>query len=245
MGENYRLKKGAEMKCRTYLNILAMLVLLTAPLFPAHAQQAGNAGETANGSSGTSGGIAGPQGRGVGGTTAGAGTVSNSGTSSGPGGVNQNRYGGRANQPAPDQPQEGEAATEQDNQIASQGQDVIRDMDFLWQDKDWCGGFDQSELGGKARLRGKNKKRLEAVQKYVAPYFNPQGDMSGIRILAAYQEEFGKIRPDAHLAGVYLGLVSAGTLTEKDIENINALLCITISQKQMRAIVRAVEEMHR
>ena len=91
----------------------------------------------------------------------------------------------------------------------------------------WCADFRPGALSETEQLRGANLMRLRAAQSELAPGFIAEGATTGLRLLAAYQEELGKARPSVSLAASYLAQVSALPLTVERYRRLNALLCVS------------------
>jgi len=184
------------------------------------------------GSGGTSGGTAAPKGQGAGGTTAGpSATVGGEGTTLGPGPVNQNRFG--------------RGVTPVEPTVATNAADLSRylrgdrrDADPLL---DRCSGHAQRVLKAKERVASQNLQLLNTATDYLASTFDRKWQKTAVYLLANYQEELEKRRPDATLAGSYLALVSAGPITEDTVARANAILCVTTSAKTARAIAMNAE----
>ncbi len=209
--------------------IFCAAALTAATLFPAAMSYAQPAGSARAGSLGTSGGVAQPQGAGAGGSTAAQGNAFSNGSSSGPGPVNQNRYGGRA------------ATTDDgtaDNTLTRLLDKSEKHLpDTLAPENDWCEDYDAQKLTGKAALSGANGRRLIAAQRYLAPGFGQNGNPSELSLLSNYQQELAKPRPDAALAGTYIGLASAIPLDEQRLVETNRLLCVTAAPAHMKKIL--------
>ncbi len=191
------------------------------------------------GSGGTSGGVATPHGAGSGGATAGnngsnGAASSGAATSTGPGPVNQNRFGGAfpAN-PPPDEPPAPPTSSavmtllngENDqNAVALPGR---------------CGTHPINGLGPRERMSGINLEFLKAAQIYLAPDFKPGRESTGLYLIADYQEELEKVRPDPTLAGTYLALVATRSVTGDMVTRTNAILCVTATTSLVADIVRS------
>jgi len=188
-------------------------------------------GPAGAGSGGTSGGVAGSLGAGAGGSTAGQGVgVGGAGTSAGPGAINQNQFGGSF-PPTPAPPI---------RPVAQAGQTTSSAAAFLSQGE-WCSDYAPGGMDEGTRLRGRNRERLAGAQSELAPGFVPGRSETGIRLLANYQEEMEKPRPDRVLAASYLALASARSISAVVVERINGLLCVTASRAVMEVVVQNAE----
>ncbi len=101
----------------------------------------------------------------------------------------------------------------------------------------WCEDYRATDLSDQDRLRGSNLMRLRAAQSELAPGFAPGTATTGLRLLAAYQEELGKVRPNASLAASYLGQVSTVPISAARYLRVNALLCVSTT----RALAEKIE----
>ena len=188
------------------------------------------------GSGGTSGGIAGPRGDGSGGSTAGTNSSAGAGpggtaTSTGPGSVNQNRFGGAFPTP-PDEPPVTPTASAV--------------MTLLSSDKEQngfglpgrCGTHPINGLGPRERMAGQNLELLKAAQIYLAPDFDPGRESTGLYLIADYQEEIEKVRPDATLLGAYLALAATRSVTGDMVTRVNSILCVTATTVLVENVAR-------
>ncbi len=105
----------------------------------------------------------------------------------------------------------------------------------------WCVDFRPGALPTKERLHGANLMRLRAAQNELAPGFVPDSATTGLQLLAGYQEELGKARPDALLAASYLAQVSTIPITAERYRRVNALLCVSTTPALAREIVTEAE----
>ncbi len=101
----------------------------------------------------------------------------------------------------------------------------------------WCSGERPGSLAERERLQGSNLMRLRAAQDELAPGFAAGTATTGLRILADYQDQLGKPRPDASLAASYLAQVSTVPITAARLLRVNALLCVSTT----RALARKIE----
>ena len=100
----------------------------------------------------------------------------------------------------------------------------------------WCAGHRLGALSPQARRSGANLARLRAAQAELAPGFDAGGATTGVDLLAAYQEELEKPRPDRMAAASYLALASAVPITPARVRDVNALLCVSTTAVAARAI---------
>ncbi len=202
-----------------------------APLRPGPGASVGPSGQ---GSGGVSGGTAGPLGSGIGGAAAGAGDNSGgSGAATGPGPTNQNRFGGPTRtEPAP--PPVVPPAADQSAPTAQ--------LADPFSPTDPCADVVGGRVPAAARLGPRNRERLRAAERLLAPQFDPGSQDSGIRILAEYQEELEKARPNPTTAGSYLGVVSAQPLSPALVSRVNRLLCVSVPSRLSQQIVATAND---
>lgn len=101
----------------------------------------------------------------------------------------------------------------------------------------WCADHRLGRLTEQQRLEDGNLNRLRAAQVELAPGFTAGRATTGLHLLAAYQEEVEKARPDASLAATYLAQASAVPITAGRIQRVNALLCVSSA----RALAQKIE----
>ena len=100
----------------------------------------------------------------------------------------------------------------------------------------WCEGFEAEALGPMARMSGRNRERLEAAQRVVAPSVADSRSISGLSLLGGYQEEMQRPRPDTATAAAYLAAASGNRPSFEMVAQVNNLLCVTTSQARAREI---------
>lgn len=105
----------------------------------------------------------------------------------------------------------------------------------------WCTGFRLGTLSDSKRLKGANLQRLRAAQAELAPGFAAGGARTGLDLLAGYQEQLERARPDTVLAANYLALVSTVPITLGTLRTVNALLCVSTTRAAAAHIVAAAE----
>jgi hypothetical protein len=96
----------------------------------------------------------------------------------------------------------------------------------------WCDGFEHERLTPAVRMTGRNRERLEAAQRLVAPGLGPTRAVSGLSLLGGYQEEMGRARPDLATAATYLATASAVPLTTELVAQVNGFLCVTTTARR-------------
>ncbi len=104
----------------------------------------------------------------------------------------------------------------------------------------WCGDY-RFNITEAQRLGGNNLERLQAAQAELAPGFAAGTSKTELYLLADYQAELGKRRPDTILAANYLALASAVPITPARYRQVNALLCVSAAAGQARAIQSMAE----
>ncbi len=105
----------------------------------------------------------------------------------------------------------------------------------------WCAGHRLGTLSPAARRTGQNLARLRAAQAELAPGFASGSATTGVDLLAAYQEELEKSRPDRAAAASYLAVASAVPITLARVRDVNALLCVSTTAAAARAIATEAE----
>ncbi|PJK29726.1 hypothetical protein [Minwuia thermotolerans] len=200
----------------------------------AQRKQGEGQGPTAGGTAPS--GNSGQQGTGNVGSTAGQGTATQSGASTGPGGVNQQRFGGGAGDGGGDTPTE------------PPSEEALRDIiignprggektEFA---ADRCADFLRGRMTAEERFDGANLRRLNAAQSFVAPGFDPGDARTGLYLLSNYQEELESTQPDTNMAGIYLALLSTRQVTDQLVARVNSLLCVSATETQTKEIVDSV-----
>lgn len=105
----------------------------------------------------------------------------------------------------------------------------------------WCADHRLGQLTPQQRIEGSNLTRLRAAQAELAPGFEAGSARTGIDLLAAYQEELEKRRPDPMLAASYLALASTVPITAARVRQVNALLCVSATRATARAVTADAE----
>ncbi|MDE2198471.1 MAG: hypothetical protein KGJ41_05555 [Rhodospirillales bacterium] len=91
------------------------------------------------------------------------------------------------------------------------------------------------------RLQGVNRQRLAAAEALVAPGFASRQAVSGLAILADYQEEMEKVHPDRNVAAQYLATAATIPVTLDLLTAVNRTLCVAASAATARAVATAAE----
>ena len=105
----------------------------------------------------------------------------------------------------------------------------------------WCADHRLGQLTPQQRIEGSNLTRLRAAQAELAPGFEAGSAWTGIDLLAAYQEELEKRRPDPMLAASYPALASTVPITAARVRQVNALLCVSATRATARAVTADAE----
>lgn len=219
-------------------------MLSTLSILPVHAQQSGLRAASQSGAGDD--GAAGTKGSGSGGTSAGAmsGQGSASGVSAGPGAVNLHRSGGPTapEPPAPPPPPGTDTeppALADSTGIASLGSEASGI--YVLGRGGRCEGYELGRMSVEQRVRGENRNRLNAIQRYLAPGFQADDMQTPIYILANYQQELESARPNLTLAGTYLGLVATRRIDADVVTEVNNALCLAIADVQAESISQTAE----
>lgn len=109
----------------------------------------------------------------------------------------------------------------------------------------WCSGYKLTGMTQEQRLSGKNLERLRAAQSELAPGFAPESVKTGLYLLADYQEELEKRRPDVTLAASYLALASTVPVTAARFRDVNALLCVSTAKVTAESIQKLAESLRK
>lgn len=100
----------------------------------------------------------------------------------------------------------------------------------------WCADHRRGAAQGASDLI-----RLKEVQSELAPRFDPGGRRGGIDLIAAYQQELERSRPDRASAATYLALVSTVPITFGVVERVNHLLCVSSTRAFAEAVAETAE----
>lgn len=109
----------------------------------------------------------------------------------------------------------------------------------------WCADYRLGQLSDRQRLEGANLTRLQAAQDEIAPGFVAGRARTGLVLLADYQQELEKRRPNMSLAAMYLAMSSAVPITPGRLQRVNRLLCISVTRSHARSIVAEAEAARR
>jgi hypothetical protein len=101
-----------------------------------------------------------------------------------------------------------------------------------------CG--DMGTLNAGNRLDGKNLVRFREARSLLAP--NERLPASAILLIANYQAELEKQKPDPVLAGTYIGNVARLPVTPELISQVSDGLCVIPPEDKKREIANAAEE---
>ncbi|MCW5569221.1 MAG: hypothetical protein KIT18_12790 [Burkholderiales bacterium] len=105
-----------------------------------------------------------------------------------------------------------------------------------------CADYRYAALTPQQRMVNPNLRRLDFAQRYLAPGFDARDDQTAIRILANYQEEMEKPRPNVLIAATYIAMVATVSVTAAVVEQLNAILCVAGAPKRVAAIADAVKQ---
>lgn len=105
----------------------------------------------------------------------------------------------------------------------------------------WCTDYRLGKLTSGQRLEGRNLERLRAAQAELAPGFEAGDAKTGLALLAAYQDELERRRPDQMTAASYLAQASSVSITDARVRQVNALLCVSTTAITARAIAAEAE----
>lgn len=262
MNENTKRRavKSAQRAFAVGVAIASVAVLFALSDRQARAQQAGsrastqNNADTQNSAGAGDDGSAGTKGGGSGGASAAAmsGQGSSSVTSTGPGGVNQHRFGGGTStpvidpppvppgiEPAPPGTQTELPALADSTGIASLGNNA--NENYVLGRGGLCEGYELGRMSVQERIRGANLERLRAAQRYLAPGFRAESMETPVYILANYQQLLETARPDLALAGTYLGLMATRRITAEVVTAVNNTLCLATADSQAESISQTAE----
>lgn len=106
-----------------------------------------------------------------------------------------------------------------------------------------CADIAGVRLKVKDRISGRNQSRLSEASRFLWPGSGEYKTeaQSPIYILAEFQEELEKSEPDLHVAGAYLGLVSARPLEPRLVRELASFLCVDITDEQAIRIATVAE----
>jgi hypothetical protein len=97
------------------------------------------------------------------------------------------------------------------------------------------------DVPARQRLQDGNRLRLEAAQALMTPGFGARGRVSGLILLADYQEEMERLRPDREAAALYLASASTVPVTLGMLQAVNSTLCVAASPATAQAISTLAE----
>lgn len=90
-------------------------------------------------------------------------------------------------------------------------------------------------------LSGRNVQRATAARGVLAPGDVSEGGVPAPYLLISFQEELQKAKPDALVAGTYLGLVAEVPVTEEIVKQVAWRMCVPLDDTQATAIADAAE----
>ena len=92
------------------------------------------------------------------------------------------------------------------------------------------------------QFSGGNLLRLNAARGMVDPAFAASGKVGSPYLMGSLQSELVKARPNAELAGTYLGLVAKVPVTAATVKSIGSQLCAVVSDAQAQEIAQVAEQ---
>ncbi|MGE5129934.1 MAG: hypothetical protein ACM3IK_09905, partial [Sphingomonadaceae bacterium] len=92
------------------------------------------------------------------------------------------------------------------------------------------------------QFSGGNLLRLNAARGMVDPAFAASGKVGSPYLMGNLQSELVKARPNAELAGTYLGLVAKVPVTAATVKSIGSQLCAVVSDAQAQEIAQVAEQ---
>jgi hypothetical protein len=96
-------------------------------------------------------------------------------------------------------------------------------------------------MTAQAQFSKANLSRMTAAYAVVAPKQAAQGEMPSPYLLANFQAELQKARPDPLLAGTYLGLVAKEPVTPEAVKQASWRMCTLVSNAQAETIADVAE----
>lgn len=111
---------------------------------------------------------------------------------------------------------------------------------FLLPGSDRCDDHAPGRITGWQRFAGQNMARIDRIVLAIAPTVSGNDYMTVAHLVANFQEEMEKQKPDALLAGTYLGLASRGSeVTPQSVTNLTFGLCVPVDTRQANEIAQA------
>jgi hypothetical protein len=105
---------------------------------------------------------------------------------------------------------------------------------------DRCEGVG-GQMSAAARISGRNLSRINAAhEQLVEPGVKP--DKVAPFLLANFQEEMEKPKPDLQLAGIYLGTIAGRPVTAGAVNTIGRALCLSVGAGQAEPVAVAAED---
>jgi hypothetical protein len=102
---------------------------------------------------------------------------------------------------------------------------------------DDVGGSTPSAVAFSAR----NVQRASAAREILAPADLAEGTVPSPYLMVSFQEELQKPKPDALVAGTYLGLVAKVPVTEEVVKQVAWRMCVPVADAQAEAIAHVAE----
>jgi hypothetical protein len=96
-------------------------------------------------------------------------------------------------------------------------------------------------MTAQAQFSRANLARMSAVFAQLAPGAVAAGEMTSPYLLANFQSELLKAKPDPLLAGTYLGLVAKEPVTAEAVKKAGWRMCAPVSSDQAEAIAQVAE----
>ena len=227
------------MKVPLHIGVLSLAVALATAMAPDSGFAAsGSAGGSVKGAPRSSGGAGTVQG----GPSVSPGGVGGIGSSYGPGSTSSERAGylhGRTLLEPEPPPDDGSSDDGTPDGGTAGGTTVPQQVNNL----NGCNDFVTTDTTLSARLDSSNLARFRRAESLMKKGGERAGEAD--YLMASYQEELNKPKPDLLLAGTYLGLVAGAPMTAATIQHISRVLCVPISHDQALGIARAAEGQRR
>ena len=109
------------------------------------------------------------------------------------------------------------------------------------QDLGRCDMTSNRLVSAEQRMAGPNLARIDYGAGVVAPDLRGRDPGAVRSMLAGYQEELAKSRPDPALAGTYLGIAAVDEVTAGKVYEVSEALCVPVSVDMAEAIATVAE----
>lgn len=109
------------------------------------------------------------------------------------------------------------------------------------QDLGQCDMTSNRLVPAEQRMAGPNLARIDYGAGVVAPDLRGRDPGAVRSMLAGYQEELAKIRPDPALAGTYLGIAAVDEVTAGKVYEVSEALCVPVTVDLAEAIATVAE----